>query len=34
VLADLHKPTKAKLEQAMQGHILEQTVLIGEYQRR
>jgi Raf kinase inhibitor-like YbhB/YbcL family protein len=34
VLTDLHKPTKAKLEQAMQGHILEQAVLIGEYQRR
>ena len=34
VLPDLHMPTKAKLEQAMQGHILEHTELIGLYQHR
>ena len=32
-LPDLHHPTKAQLEQAMQGHIIEQTELIGTYQR-
>ncbi len=33
--AELHlpRPTKAALEQAMQGHILEQTELIGIYQK-
>lgn len=33
VLPDLHQPTKAELEKAMQGHIIEQTELIGTYQR-
>jgi Raf kinase inhibitor-like YbhB/YbcL family protein len=33
VLPDLHKPTKQKLEQAMQGHILEQAQLVGTYQK-
>jgi Raf kinase inhibitor-like YbhB/YbcL family protein len=33
VLPDLGKPTKAKLEQAMQGHILEQAELVGTYQK-
>ncbi|HJV79533.1 YbhB/YbcL family Raf kinase inhibitor-like protein [Noviherbaspirillum sp.] len=33
VLPDLHKPTKAQLEHAMHGHILEQAELIGTYQR-
>ncbi len=32
VLPDLGRPTKAKLEQAMNGHILGQTELIGTYQ--
>lgn len=32
-LADLHHPTKAALEQAMQGHVLAQAVLIGHYSR-
>ena len=32
VLPDLAKPTKAMLEQAMQGHIIEQTELMGTYQ--
>jgi Raf kinase inhibitor-like YbhB/YbcL family protein len=32
VLPDLGDPTKAKLEQAMQGHILEHVELIGTYQ--
>lgn len=34
VLPDLRHPTKAKLEQAMHGHILAQTELIGRYQRQ
>lgn len=34
VLPDLHHPTKAALEQAMHGHILAQTELIGRYQRQ
>lgn len=33
-LADLGQATKATLEQAMQGHILEQAQLIGTYQQR
>ncbi|MGR9054173.1 MAG: YbhB/YbcL family Raf kinase inhibitor-like protein [Gammaproteobacteria bacterium] len=33
VLPDLKLPNKAKLEQAMQGHIIEQAELIGTYQR-
>jgi phosphatidylethanolamine-binding protein (PEBP) family uncharacterized protein len=33
-LPDLKKPTKARLEKAMQGHVLAEAVLIGEYQRR
>ena len=33
VLPDLHRPTKAKLENAMPGHILAETTLIGTYQR-
>lgn len=33
LLPDLHHPTKASLEQAMQGHILAETALIGYYQR-
>ena len=33
LLADLHKPSKKNLEQAMRGHILAQAELIGTYQR-
>ena len=33
VLPDLQRPTKAKLEAAMAGHILAQTELIGTYRR-
>lgn len=33
VLPDLHHPGKAKLENAMRGHILMQTELVGTYQR-
>lgn len=32
MLPDLKSPAKTRLEQAMQGHILEQTVLMGTYQ--
>jgi len=32
-LPDLHRPNKAELEKAMQGHIIEQTELVGTYQR-
>ncbi len=32
LLPDLKQPTKVKVEQAMQGHIIEQTVLMGTYQ--
>ncbi len=33
LLPDLKQPTKAQLEQAMQGHILEQVELMGTYQK-
>ena len=33
VLADLGTPTKAKLEQAMKGHVIAEVQLIGTYQR-
>ena len=33
VLPDLKQPTKAKLEKAMEGHILSKTELVGLYQR-
>jgi Raf kinase inhibitor-like YbhB/YbcL family protein len=33
VLPDLHQPTKAKLEAAMDGHILAQAELIGTYEK-
>lgn len=32
-LPDLHRPTKVKLEKAMQGHVLAQAELLGVYQR-
>ena len=34
VLPDLGKPDKAALQQAMHGHVIDQTQLIGLYQRR
>jgi Raf kinase inhibitor-like YbhB/YbcL family protein len=34
VLADLVRPTKAKLEKAVEGHVLSRAELIGLYQRR
>jgi Raf kinase inhibitor-like YbhB/YbcL family protein len=34
VLPNLHHPTKAALEKAMHGHVLEKTELIGLYQRK
>lgn len=34
VLPDLTRPTKAKLEKAMEGHVLSQAELIGLYQRQ
>ena len=34
MLPDLGKPAKAKLEQALAGHILAQTELMGTYQKR
>jgi len=34
LLPDLGKPTKAKLEQAMQGHVLARAELIGTYGRK
>ena len=33
-LGDLGKPTRARLEQAMQGHVLETAELMGTYQKR
>jgi len=33
MLPDLYEPTKAELEQAMQGHILEKVELMGIYQK-
>ncbi len=33
VLPDLQEPSKAELEKAMSGHVIEQTELIGTYQR-
>lgn len=34
VLPDLARPTKAKLEKAMEGHVLSKAELIGLYQRK
>ena len=34
LLSDLHRPTKAALEKAMQGHVLAQTELVGTYQKQ
>jgi Raf kinase inhibitor-like YbhB/YbcL family protein len=34
VLDDLGKPTKARLEEAMKGHVLEQAELIGTYEKQ
>ena len=34
LLPDLHEPTKAELERAMQGHLLAQAQLIGTYQKQ
>jgi Raf kinase inhibitor-like YbhB/YbcL family protein len=33
VLADLNKPTKTQLEQAMHGHVVAQAQLIGTYEK-
>lgn len=33
-LGDLHQPTKAALEKAMDGHVLEKAELVGHYQRQ
>ncbi len=33
LLPDLHRPSKAKLTNAMSGHILAETALVGTYQR-
>jgi phosphatidylethanolamine-binding protein (PEBP) family uncharacterized protein len=33
VLGDLGRPTKAKLEAAMSGHVLAQAELVGTYQK-
>lgn len=33
VLPDLGKPTKAAVEKAMQGHVIDKTELIGHYRR-
>ena len=34
VLPDLKQPTKAKLEKAMEGHVLSKTELVGLYERK
>ena len=34
MLPDLGRPGKARIEQALQGHILAQAELIGTYQKR
>ena len=34
LLTDLHRPSKAKLESAMSGHVLAEATLMGTYQRR
>jgi phosphatidylethanolamine-binding protein (PEBP) family uncharacterized protein len=34
ILPDLMRPTKEKLEKAMEGHILYKAELIGLYQRK
>lgn len=34
ILSDLKQPTKAKLEKAMEGHILSKAELVGFYQRK
>jgi Raf kinase inhibitor-like YbhB/YbcL family protein len=34
ILPDLNRPTKAELEKAMRGHIIEHTELIGRYQKQ
>ena len=34
VMPDLHRPTKRKLEKAIEGHILAEATLRGTYQRR
>ena len=33
-LPDLHRPDKARVEQAMRGHIIEHAVLIGTYEKK
>jgi phosphatidylethanolamine-binding protein (PEBP) family uncharacterized protein len=33
LLPGLHRPTKAELERAMQGHVLAQAQLVGTYQK-
>lgn len=34
VLPDLHHPTKAQLEKAMEGHVLGKTELVGTYEKK
>lgn len=34
VLPDLHQPTKSQLEQALEGHVLTSTQLMGTYQKK
>ncbi|MBS0288414.1 MAG: YbhB/YbcL family Raf kinase inhibitor-like protein [Proteobacteria bacterium] len=34
VLPDLHNPTSDKLRQAMTGHVIDEAVLIGTYQKK